>query len=249
MRADSAEARGVGRRRPLSKASRRSELSLVSQGMISNERSHGSPPPRRASTSAPPGPGPFSAACCAVLRAAGDAPRRSGQAGDDPSGSRAAGTATSRRRSRDDGPTAGVIAVDLQPKMIEGLTRRARRTGLLDGSRPSPAPTGTSASRPGLVVVDLAVVIHVLDEVRDRQRVLEQLCAALRREGGCFFSSQRGTFPARRSTPGAGSFAAGGLSSRAEKPAHRRSHGALSRSPDRARRRRRGREGGTRADG
>jgi ubiquinone/menaquinone biosynthesis C-methylase UbiE len=128
------------------------------------------------------------------------------------------------------GPTGRVIAVDLQPKMIEGLTRRARRAGLLARIEAVACTDGSLglAGRPG--VVDLAVVIHVLHEVRDRQRFLEQLYDALRPGGRLLLLEPKGhvsreTFDSEL-----------GLSKRTglrlvDEPVHRRSHGALLEKP------------------
>ncbi len=126
------------------------------------------------------------------------------------------------------GPAGRVVAVDLQPKMIEGLTRRARRAGLLERIEAVACADGDLgfAARPG--VVDLAVVIHVLHEVRDRPRFLEQLYDALRPGGRLLLLEPKGHV-SREALDS--EFA---LSERtgfrpAGEPLHRRSHGALSR--------------------
>ncbi len=109
------------------------------------------------------------------------------------------------------GPTGRVVAVDLQPKMIEGLTRRARRAGLLERIEAFACTDGSLglASRPG--VVDLAVVIHVLHEVRDRQRFLEQLFDALRAGRPAAPPRAEGARLPRDARRGAGPLGAGGL--------------------------------------
>jgi SAM-dependent methyltransferase len=128
------------------------------------------------------------------------------------------------------GPSGRVVAVDLQPKMIEGLTRRARRAGLLERIEAVACADGDLglAGRPG--VVDLAVAIHVLHEVRDRPSFLGQLFDALRPGGRLLLLEprghvSRGTLDSELA-----------LSKRAgfrlvEEPAHRRSHGALLEKP------------------
>jgi ubiquinone/menaquinone biosynthesis C-methylase UbiE len=128
------------------------------------------------------------------------------------------------------GPTGRVIAVDLQPKMIEGLTRRARRAGLLERIEAVACTDGSLglAGRPG--VVDLAVVIHVLHEVRDRQRFLEQLFDALRPGGRLLLLEPKGhvsreTLDAELALSERAGFRPVG------EPAHRRSHGALLEKP------------------
>ena len=124
------------------------------------------------------------------------------------------------------GPTGKVIAVDLQPKMIDGLTRRARRAGLLERVEAVACADGNLGleGRPG--VVDLAVAIHVLHEVRDRQRFLEQLYDALRLGGRLLLLEPKGhvsreTLDAELTLAERAGFRPVG------EPAHRRSHGAL----------------------
>jgi SAM-dependent methyltransferase len=124
------------------------------------------------------------------------------------------------------GPAGRVVAVDLQPRMIEGLTRRARRAGLLERIEAVACADGDLglAARPG--VVDLAVVIHVLHEVRGRQRFLEQVYEALRPGGRLLLLEPKGhvsreTLEAELAfSERAGFWPAG-------EPLHRRSHGAL----------------------
>ena len=128
------------------------------------------------------------------------------------------------------GPAGRVVAVDLQPKMIEGLTRRARRAGLLERIEAVACAAGDLglAARPG--VVDLAVVIHVLHEVRDRQRFLEQLHDALRPGGRLLLLEPKGhvsreTLDAELALSERAGFRP------AREPVHGRSHGALLEKP------------------
>lgn len=128
------------------------------------------------------------------------------------------------------GPAGRVVAVDLQPKMIEGLTRRARRAGLLERIEAFACTDGSLgfAARPG--IVDLAVVIHVLHEVRDRQRFLEQVFHALRPGGRLLLLEPKGhvsraTLDAELVLAQAAGFRPAG------EPLHRRSHGALLEKP------------------
>ena len=81
------------------------------------------------------------------------------------------------------GAEGRVVCVDLQPRMIEGLRRRARRANVLDrietaACSPDDLNIGTWAGR-----IDLAVVIHVIHEVPDADRFLRQIHAALRPGG------------------------------------------------------------------
>lgn len=132
--------------------------------------------------------------------------------------------------ARRTGPTGKVIAVDLQPKMVDGLTRRARRAGLLKRIEAIACADGDLglAARPG--VVDLAVVIHVLHEVRDRQRFLEQLYDALRPGGRLLLLEPKGHVS--REALDAELDLAQRLGFRpAGEPPHGRSHGALLEKP------------------
>lgn len=128
------------------------------------------------------------------------------------------------------GPTGKVVAVDLQPKMIEGLKRRARRAGLLERIEAVACADGDLglASRTG--VVDLAVAIHVLHEVRDRKRFLEQLFESLRPEGRLLILEPKGhvsreTLDAELELSEQIGFR------RVDEQARKRSHGALLEKP------------------
>ena len=124
------------------------------------------------------------------------------------------------------GPDGRIVAVDLQPKMIEGLNRRARRAGLLDRIEAVACADGDLglAARPG--VVDVAVVIHVLHEVRDRPRFLEQLYDALRPGGRLLLLEPKGHVSRRALDAELALSERTGFRPVGE-PAHRRSHGAL----------------------
>lgn len=81
------------------------------------------------------------------------------------------------------GPGGRVVCVDLQPRMIAGLRRRARRAGLQDRIRASVCPPGDLCLADVAVAADVAVVIHMLHEVPDQARLLADLHAALRPGG------------------------------------------------------------------
>lgn len=128
------------------------------------------------------------------------------------------------------GPAGKVIAVDLQPKMIDGLVRRARRAALLERIEAVACADGDLglAARPG--AVDLAVVIHVLHEVRDRPQFLGQLHDALRPGGRMLVLEPKGhvsreALDAELALALRAGFRPAGV------PLHRRSHGALLEKP------------------
>ena len=81
------------------------------------------------------------------------------------------------------GPAGRVVSVDLQPRMIDGLRRRARRAGLLDRIHASVCTEDDAGLGAFAGAADLAVAIHMLHEVPDASRLLIQLQAALRPGG------------------------------------------------------------------
>lgn len=90
------------------------------------------------------------------------------------------------------GPTGRVICVDLQPEMIAGLRRRARRAGLLDRLETvvcSPGDLGIDAWKDR---VDLALALHVVHEVPDADGFLRQIASALRAGGSLLVVEPRG---------------------------------------------------------
>ena len=90
------------------------------------------------------------------------------------------------------GPGGKVICVELQPRMIEGLRRRARRAGLLDRIETSvctPEDLGLAAWRER---IDLAVAINTVHETGDAGRFLGQIAAALRPGGALLLVEPRG---------------------------------------------------------
>jgi len=81
------------------------------------------------------------------------------------------------------GENGRVICVDVEPRMIDGLLRRARRAGLSERIEPlvcSEDDLGL-AGRDG--ALDLALAIHVLHELGDIPDALRQTASALRRQG------------------------------------------------------------------
>jgi ubiquinone/menaquinone biosynthesis C-methylase UbiE len=82
------------------------------------------------------------------------------------------------------GPAGRVYAIDVQPRMINGLVRRARRAGMLDRISTAVVQPGESTTQsvpPG--AADLAVVIHMLHEVPDQAALLRALHQAVKPGG------------------------------------------------------------------
>jgi SAM-dependent methyltransferase len=82
------------------------------------------------------------------------------------------------------GPTGRVVAVDIQPKMLEGLRRRAERAGLANRidarltQRPSSMGLDDLLGR-----VDLVWAFAVVHELPDPKRFFDE-CSALLKPGG-----------------------------------------------------------------
>ena len=81
------------------------------------------------------------------------------------------------------GPGGRVVCADLQPKMIEGLRKRAKKAGLIDRIETSVCTPGDLGVGEWAGRVDLALAIHVVHEIRDPAAFLRQVHAALRPGG------------------------------------------------------------------
>ncbi len=90
------------------------------------------------------------------------------------------------------GPTGRVVALDLQPRMLAGLRRRAEKAGLagrIDIREVRPDRLGIEDLEGA---VDLAFVLHVLHEVEDQERFLGEIRAALMPTGRLLLVEPRG---------------------------------------------------------
>jgi ubiquinone/menaquinone biosynthesis C-methylase UbiE len=81
------------------------------------------------------------------------------------------------------GASGRVLCLDVQPRMIAGLVRRARRAGLLDRIEPLVCGEKDLGLASREASFDLAVAIHVIHEVGDIQGTFDQLARALRGGG------------------------------------------------------------------
>ena len=110
------------------------------------------------------------------------------------------------------GPSGRVVAVDLQPRMLGGLRRRARRAGLEERIEIRRA----EAERLGLDgledVADLAVALHVVHEVGDPQRFFAEIVHALKPGGRVLVVEPRHHVSAAEFERELGAAAAAGLS-------------------------------------
>jgi len=90
------------------------------------------------------------------------------------------------------GSEGKVICVDFQPRMIEGLRRRARRAGLLGRIETSVCMPGDLGLSHWNGRIDLAVAIHTVHEVEDEGAFLGQIARALRPGGSLLVIEPRG---------------------------------------------------------
>ena len=90
------------------------------------------------------------------------------------------------------GPDGKVICVDVQPRMIEGLRRRAGRARLLDRIEASVCAADDLGLGHWEGRVDLAVAIHTVHETGDDDRFLGQIARALKPGGILFLMEPRG---------------------------------------------------------
>jgi ubiquinone/menaquinone biosynthesis C-methylase UbiE len=90
------------------------------------------------------------------------------------------------------GEKGRVLCVDVEPRMMKGLVRRATKAGLID--RIEPILCGEDdlglSGREG--TVDLAVAIHTLHELPDVEHGLRQIAAALKPGGRLLVIEPRG---------------------------------------------------------
>jgi ubiquinone/menaquinone biosynthesis C-methylase UbiE len=90
------------------------------------------------------------------------------------------------------GPSGRVVCVDLQPKMLDGLRRRARRAGVLDRIETIVAAATDLRIDAWAGRVDLALAIHVVHELPDALAFVSQLHRALRTGGTLMVSEPKG---------------------------------------------------------
>lgn len=90
------------------------------------------------------------------------------------------------------GPSGRVVAVDLQPKMLEALRRRARKRGL-EGRIEMRLATDEGMGIADLNGrVDFALAFAMVHEVKDHARFFAEVAAALRAGGRVLLAEPRG---------------------------------------------------------
>jgi SAM-dependent methyltransferase len=114
--------------------------------------------------------------------------------------------------------------------MVEGLKRRARRAGLLERIEAVACADGSLGLEGRAGLIDVAIAIHVLHEVRDRGRFLRQVFDALRPGGRLLLLEPKGHVSREVLDEELALSERVGFR-RAAEPEHRRSHGALLEKP------------------
>jgi len=90
------------------------------------------------------------------------------------------------------GDRGRVLCVDVEPRMLKGLTKRATRAGLMDRIEPILCDERDLGLFGREATVDLAVALHTLHELPDIRRGLEQITAALKPGGRLLVIEPRG---------------------------------------------------------
>jgi len=90
------------------------------------------------------------------------------------------------------GERGRVIAVDIQPKMLAGLVRRATSAGLADRIETRKAQPTTLGIADLAGQIDLALALHVVHELPDTAGFFAEICAALKPGGTLLVAEPRG---------------------------------------------------------
>jgi ubiquinone/menaquinone biosynthesis C-methylase UbiE len=90
------------------------------------------------------------------------------------------------------GPTGRVVCVDLQPKMIAGLEKRARRAGLAERVEALAGTLDHQRLDSRAATFDLAVAIHMVHEVPDQEAFLRRIATLLRPGGRLLIVEPKG---------------------------------------------------------
>jgi SAM-dependent methyltransferase len=130
------------------------------------------------------------------------------------------------------GPSGRVVCVDLQPRMVAGLVRRARRAGLSERVEASVCSLGDLGVERWREHIDLVVAIHMVHEVNDPGRLFAQAHDSLRPGGRFLLLEPKGHvseagFDDEVATATRAGFAA------VARPVVRRSHAVLLSKPER----------------
>jgi ubiquinone/menaquinone biosynthesis C-methylase UbiE len=81
------------------------------------------------------------------------------------------------------GATGRVVCVDVEPRMMRGLVRRATKAGLLDRIEPIVCEEDDLGLSGHEGTIDLAVALHAIHELSDIEHGLRQVAGALKPSG------------------------------------------------------------------
>ena len=90
------------------------------------------------------------------------------------------------------GPTGRIIAVDIQPKMLSALRRRAQKAGLLDRIELRHIREDGLGVKDISGKVDFAVALHVVHEVPDQASFFTEVCQTLKQGSKLLFVEPKG---------------------------------------------------------
>jgi SAM-dependent methyltransferase len=119
-----------------------------------------------------------------------------------------------------------VVCVDLQPKMIRALVRRATRAGVIDRIDHRVCDKNGIGIEDLAGQVDFALAFALVHELPDAEAFFRQIHAALRPGGTCLVAEPKGHVSKRRFEDTLAVAKKVGLE-HGERPAIRRSHAAL----------------------
>lgn len=90
------------------------------------------------------------------------------------------------------GPGGKVVCVDLQPKMLEGLRRRAQKAGLADRIETRPCSEDSLSITDLAGQVDFALALAVVHEVPDPKGLFSQIHQVLKPGASCLVAEPKG---------------------------------------------------------
>ena len=90
------------------------------------------------------------------------------------------------------GPKGKVIAIDVQPQMLNGLVRRARKAGLAERIEPRPTAGENLGIGDLKGKVDFALAFAMVHEVPNPKRLLEEIAESLKSGGRVLLAEPAG---------------------------------------------------------
>lgn len=96
------------------------------------------------------------------------------------------------------GPEGKVVCVDLQPKMIRGLVRRATKAGVIDRIDPRVCEGNGLGIEDLNGKIDFVLAFALVHELPEAERFFQQIHAALRPGGTCLVAEPKGHVSEKR---------------------------------------------------